>query len=118
MMIFFQFFRHQYRYEAVLMRQRFEESRHEKDMRKCAAMVEAGEEEVWQNQAAQQFIYRNDEHGITYGRQAHIEDHMLNEWHPWEKVSFPENRKFNLSKKFVKLNEVECQQTLTSFPFS
>ena len=91
------------------MRQRFEESRHEKDMRKCAAMVEAGEEEVWQNQAAQQFIYRNDEHGITYGRQAHIEDHMLNEWHPWEKVSFihfSSNLKFNLSKhrkKIVKL---------------
>ena len=82
------------------MRQRFEESRHEKDMRKCAAMVEAGEEEVWQNQAAQQFIYRNDEHGITYGRQAHIEDHMLNEWHPWEKVSFI----------LVKISNLICQK--------
>ena len=69
------------------MRARFEESRNEKDMRKCAAMVEAGEEEVFQNQAVSPFIYRNDEHGITFNRQAHIEDHLLNEWHPWEKVS-------------------------------
>ena len=69
------------------MRARFEETRKEKDMRKLAAMVEAGEEEIFQNQAVAPFIYKNDEGGITYNRQAHIEDQVLNDWHPWEKVS-------------------------------
>ena len=49
-------------------------------------MLEAGEEEVWQNQPVTMFKYRNDEDGITYNRQAPIEDYVLDEWHPWEKV--------------------------------
>ena len=50
-------------------------------------MVEAGEEEVFQNQPATMFRYRDDEDGITYNRQGHIEDSLLDKWHPWERVS-------------------------------
>ena len=80
------------------MRARFEETRKEKDMRKLAAMVEAGEEEIFQNQAVAPFIYKNDEGGITYNRQAHIEDQVLNDWHPWEKVSKLETDQNSIAK--------------------
>ena len=83
------------------MRARFEETRKEKDMRKLAAMVEAGEEEIFQNQAVAPFIYKNDEGGITYNRQAHIEDQVLNDWHPWEKVSKLETAQILLLLKIL-----------------
>lgn len=40
------------------MRDRFEQTRQEKDMRKLAAMVEEGEEEAWRNQHFQPFVFR------------------------------------------------------------
>ena len=40
------------------MRDRFEQTRQEKDMRKLAAMVEEGEEECWRNQHQQPFIFK------------------------------------------------------------
>ena len=43
-------FRAAFRYRAVLLRQRFEATRNEKDVRRLAAMVEEGEEEVFQRQ--------------------------------------------------------------------
>ena len=78
--------RHDYRYDAVLMRARFDANKDIKDMRKAAALVAAGEEEVFQKTDYDPFIYRNDEHGITYSRQPHIRDDLLDLWHPWEKV--------------------------------
>jgi len=80
--------RHDWRYNCAIIRGRFEETRKEKDLRKLAAMVEAGEEEVWQNQPATMFTYRDDEDGITYSRQAHIEDSVLDFWHPWERANY------------------------------
>ena len=47
-----------FRYAAVLMRDRFEHTRQEKDMRKLAAMVEEGEEELWRNQHFQPFTFK------------------------------------------------------------
>jgi hypothetical protein len=75
----------------VLIRAKFDETRNEKDMRKLAAMVEEGEEEVFQNQHPAPFIYKDDEGGITFARQAHHSDQILDQWHPWERVRFPLN---------------------------
>ena len=47
-----------FRYAAVLMRDRFDQTNKEKDMRKLAAMVEEGEEELWRNQHFQPFIFK------------------------------------------------------------
>ena len=68
------------------MRARFEATRSETDMRKLAAMVEAGEEEVFQAQSVDPFIYKDDDGGIINARQAHHPDEQLDHWHPWEKV--------------------------------
>ena len=40
------------------MRDRFDKTREEKDMRKLAAMVEEGEEEAWRNQHFDPFIFK------------------------------------------------------------
>ena len=40
------------------MRDRFDETRKEQDMRKLAAMVEEGEEELWRNQHFQPFYFK------------------------------------------------------------
>jgi NADH dehydrogenase (ubiquinone) 1 beta subcomplex subunit 9 len=80
--------RHNYRYECVLIRAKVDETRNEKDMRKLAAMVEEGEEEVFQNQHPAPFIYKDDEGGITFARQAHHSDQILDQWHPWERANY------------------------------
>ena len=40
------------------MRDRFDQTSKEKDMRKLVAMVEEGEEELWRNQHFQPFIFK------------------------------------------------------------
>ena len=40
------------------MRERFDKTREEKDMRKLAAMVEEGEEELFRNQHFQPFLWK------------------------------------------------------------
>jgi len=77
-----------FRYAAVLMRDRFDKTRQEKDMRKLAAMVEQGEEECFKNQHFQPFTFKNDPGGILYQRYHLAEDRYLDIWHPWEKVLY------------------------------
>ena len=79
-------FRHRFRYEAVLLRARIDETRKEKDMRKLAAMLEEGELECQEAENPDPFIFRDDEGGITYNRENHYRDSLLDHWHPWEKV--------------------------------
>ena len=47
-----------FRFEAVLLRHRFDESRKELDQRKLAAMVQEAEEECFRKQHSQPFISR------------------------------------------------------------
>jgi hypothetical protein len=50
--------RQQIRFEAVLLRHRFDETRKEDDYRKLGAMLEEGEDEVWRKQHPQPFYFR------------------------------------------------------------
>jgi hypothetical protein len=70
------------------MRERFDKTREEKDMRKLAAMVEEGEEELFRNQHFQPFVWKNDPGGILYQRYHLANDNLLDIWHPWEKVLY------------------------------
>ncbi len=56
------------------------------DMRKLAAMLEEGEEEVFRGKHILPAIYRDDPGGITYSRIVDPPDWVLDFWHPWEKV--------------------------------
>jgi NADH dehydrogenase (ubiquinone) 1 beta subcomplex subunit 9 len=82
------FERHLIRYEAVLLRARFEETRKEKDMRKLAAMLEEGELECQEKANPDPFIFKDDEGGIIYSRENHYRDSLLDHWHPWEKANY------------------------------
>ena len=80
-----------FRYEASVMRARFDATREVKDMRYLAELLEDAQEAVFQAQQWDPFIYRNDEDGITYGRihgfgSGYETDSKLDGWHPWEKV--------------------------------
>lgn len=55
-------------------------------MRKLAAMLEQGEEEVFLKQHPQPKIFKNDPGGIMYHREPEPSDALLDYWHPWEKV--------------------------------
>ncbi len=72
----------------MLLRDRFEGTRKEKDLRKLAAMLEEGEEECFQHKTLQPFFFKNDPGGIIWQRQAVPPDSILDSWHPWERVQY------------------------------
>lgn len=77
-----------FRLEAVELRAKFDATRKEQDMRKLAAMVQAGEEEVFANRHLQPLIFKNDPEGICYHREDDPFDVLVDYWHPWEKAQF------------------------------
>ena len=50
-------------------------------------MYEAGVEEVWNSQAFEKFIFKNDEGGILHDRYHHQADNILDQWSVYEKVN-------------------------------
>lgn len=60
--------RDKYRYFACLLRARFEEHRNEKDMMKATQLLREAEEEFWQNQHPQPYIFPESPGGTSYER--------------------------------------------------
>ena len=75
------------RYQLVLLRDRFEQTRKIKDMRVLAVMVAEGEKELAYNRHLQPSIFANDYDGITHHQFALPYDQLMDQWHPWEKVT-------------------------------
>merc|ERR1712243_114493 len=75
-----------FRFNAVVLRARFDESNAIKDMRVLAQMLEDGEKECWREQHYDPSIIKNDPGGICYNREAISPDWVIDQWHPWEKV--------------------------------
>jgi NADH dehydrogenase (ubiquinone) 1 beta subcomplex subunit 9 len=75
-----------FRFNAAVLRSRFDETSKIKDMRVLAKMVEEGEYEVWEQQHTDPRVFKNDPGGIVYHRSASPPDWALDQWHPWEKV--------------------------------
>ena len=69
------------RFNAVVLRARFDETRSIKDMRILAQMLEDGEE--WVSLLFNLSIFKN---GIIKDREAVAPDWVFDQWHPWEKV--------------------------------
>lgn len=61
-------FRDKYRYFACLMRARFEEHKNEKDMVRATQLLRDAEEEFWQNQHPQPYIFPDSPGGTSYER--------------------------------------------------
>lgn len=60
--------RDKYRYFACLMRARFEEHKNEKDMMRATQLLREAEEEFWQNQHPQPYIFPDSPGGTSYER--------------------------------------------------
>merc|ERR1711879_446628 len=78
--------RYHFRFNAVVLRARFDETRSIKDMRILAKMLEDGEQECWREQHYDPSIFKADPGGIVYSREAVAPDWVFDQWHPWEKV--------------------------------
>lgn len=77
-------------FNCALIRQRFEENRHETDVRKAKQLLEAGEEELFKKLHPQPFQYANSPGGVAYAREVPSPDWVLDFWHPLEKAQYPE----------------------------
>lgn len=51
-----------------MLRARFDENKHEKDMVKATMMLKAGEEEFWANQHPQPYLFPDSPGGTSYER--------------------------------------------------
>ncbi|XP_022913735.1 NADH dehydrogenase [ubiquinone] 1 beta subcomplex subunit 9 [Onthophagus taurus] len=79
-----------FRYQAVLMRQRFEENRNVKDMRVANSIVELGEEELFQKAHWLPKKFPLSPGGVAYQREVIPPDWIIDHWHPLEKAQYPE----------------------------
>eukprot|EP00088_Acartia_fossae_P068380 TRINITY_DN8665_c0_g1_i1.p2 TRINITY_DN8665_c0_g1~~TRINITY_DN8665_c0_g1_i1.p2 ORF type:complete len:144 (-),score=30.63 TRINITY_DN8665_c0_g1_i1:401-832(-) len=76
----------EYRFQACLMRARFDETRSEKDMRVQAIRLAEAEEEHRKGQHCDPIVFKNDPGGICYRREHYTIDHLFDSYHPWEKA--------------------------------
>ncbi|XP_051721988.1 NADH dehydrogenase [ubiquinone] 1 beta subcomplex subunit 9 isoform X2 [Ctenopharyngodon idella] len=81
-----------YRFYACLLRARFDENKHEKDMVKATMMLKAGEEEFWANQHPQPYLFPDSPGGTSYERYEcyKVPEWCLDHWHPSEKAMYPD----------------------------
>lgn len=78
-----------FRYNACLMRQRFEKNKNVKDLRIAKQLVIAGEEEVFRLQHPQPRKFPKSPGGVAYDREVIYPDWLVDYWHPSEKAAYP-----------------------------
>jgi len=99
--------RHVYRFNAVLLRSRFEENRNVLDMRKSKELLALGEDELFQMQDYQPLKFPTSPGGTAYDREIITPDWVLDYWHPLEKAQYPEYfaRREQRKKEYVEMWE-------------
>ncbi|XP_061786994.1 NADH dehydrogenase [ubiquinone] 1 beta subcomplex subunit 9 [Nerophis lumbriciformis] len=98
-------FRDKYRFYACLMRARFEENKNEVDLVKATLMLKAGEEEFWEKQHPQPYIFPDSPGGTAYERYDcyKVPEWVLDHWHPSERAMYPDY--FSKREQWKKLRE-------------
>ncbi|XP_060830777.1 NADH dehydrogenase [ubiquinone] 1 beta subcomplex subunit 9 [Bombus pascuorum] len=81
--------RHEFRYNAVLLRQRFEKNRHIPDARIAKQLLLEGEEELFNNTHPDPSKFPNSPGGICHGRFVIPPDSVMDYWDPIEKARYP-----------------------------
>ena len=84
--------RDKYRFYACMMRARFDENKNEKDMVKATMMLKAGEEEFWDNQHPQPYIFPDSPGGTSYERYECYKVRQDNNKIIWEKQKCMTNK--------------------------
>ncbi|XP_049790413.1 NADH dehydrogenase [ubiquinone] 1 beta subcomplex subunit 9 [Schistocerca nitens] len=92
-----------FRYQAVLLRHRFDENRNVKDMREARVLLEEGERELFMKQHYQPKKFARSPGGVAYAREVEPPDWVLDYWHPLEKAQYPEYfaRREQRKKQFI-----------------
>merc|ERR1712002_51332 len=93
-----------FRYEATLLRARFEKNKHIQDMRESTALLNDGEEELFQYAHYQPKKFPYSPGGVAYERVFNPADWVIDYWHPKEKEVYPEYfaRREERKKEFIK----------------
>ncbi|XP_022187201.1 NADH dehydrogenase [ubiquinone] 1 beta subcomplex subunit 9 [Nilaparvata lugens] len=78
------------RYKSVLMRERFEKNRNEKDPIRATQYLIDGEKELFKKAHFQPAVFAASAGELLWNRYAHISDSVLDYWHPLEKAQYPE----------------------------
>jgi len=99
--------RHVFRYNATLMRARFDQNRNELDMRKAKELLALGEEELFQSLHPQPYKFQNSPGGSAFERVVIPPDWILDYWHPAEKAQYPDYfaRREQRKKEYVQMWE-------------
>jgi len=84
------YYRHQFRYHAVVLRARFDKNKDEKNMVKAKQLLAAGEEELFLKRHPQPFKFPNSPGGTAYDREPWVPDWLYDMWHPLERAQYPE----------------------------
>ncbi|CAN0332735.1 NADH dehydrogenase [ubiquinone] 1 beta subcomplex subunit 9 [Lampetra fluviatilis] len=85
-------YRDEYRFQAVLLRERFERSKGERNMVRATQLLVDGEQEFWLNQHPQPYIFPEAPGGTMYERFEcyKVPETVLDYWHPSEKARYPD----------------------------
>jgi len=78
-----------YLVERCLLRQRFENNRHIKDMRIAKKLLLDGEAELFINEHPQPQKFTYSPGGVCYAREVILSDELLDYWSPLEKAQYP-----------------------------
>ncbi|CAH0551908.1 unnamed protein product [Brassicogethes aeneus] len=96
-----------FRYQAVLMRERFDQNKDVKDMRIAKDLIMKGEQELFEKQHWHPKKFPESPGGVAYGREVIPPDWVMDYWHPIEKAQYPEYfaRREQRKQEYIKLWE-------------
>ncbi|KAI9562359.1 hypothetical protein GHT06_013324 [Daphnia sinensis] len=92
-----------FRYNAVLLRQKFDENRSLTDALKVQTLIANAEEELFQKQHTHPLKFAESPGGSAYGRELKSPDWVLDYWSHDEKAQYPEYfaRREELKKEYI-----------------
>merc|ERR1711893_347039 len=100
--------KHEYRYQACLIRAQFDATRDETD------------EKIFQSRHLQPNFYALDEGGICYSRELSNVDMQLDTLHPWEQAEFPDffEKREEMKKRYKKYWEESLSKKFEGSAFT
>ncbi|XP_033104775.1 NADH dehydrogenase [ubiquinone] 1 beta subcomplex subunit 9-like [Anneissia japonica] len=102
-----------FRYEATVLRARFDEHKNEKNLQKAQELLKAGEDEFWEKQHPQPYIFIDSPGGTRYERNIPPPDWVLNWWHPTERAMYPSyfaKRQKRLADEKARWEQLEAEE--------
>ncbi|XP_066262406.1 NADH dehydrogenase [ubiquinone] 1 beta subcomplex subunit 9 [Euwallacea similis] len=104
-----------FRYQATLMRKRFDDNKDIKDMVMAKSLLEEGEKELFKTLHWHPKKFPHSPGGVAYGRVVVPPDWVLDYWHPLEKAQYPEYfaRREQRKKEFIKQWEQQYGKSTT-----